>query len=162
MMGAYRWGNVKSKHENNLEASKRGDFVALITAELNKSRVKLGQKNVVRIHDSGDFYSKEYLLKWIEIAKRNKGALFYAYTKSLPFFEGVRLPPNFRVIFSEGGKFDHLIGSKRHARVFSSDIELKAAGYTSAMENDLVAPLVRSGKVGLVYHGPKSKTWETI
>ena len=42
----------------------------------------------VRIHESGDFYSVEYLKKWLAIADACKDIInmdFAAYTKSLPF-----------------------------------------------------------------------------
>lgn len=35
-----------------------------------------------RIHVSGDFYSAEYVRKWIEIATRRKDVVFYCYTRS--------------------------------------------------------------------------------
>ena len=36
---------------------------------------------VVRIHESGDFYSIEYVEKWDNIAKQLPQVKFYAYTK---------------------------------------------------------------------------------
>ena len=43
---------------------------------------------VLRIHESGDFYSVQYLRKWIEIWENLEGepVLFVFYTKSFPFF----------------------------------------------------------------------------
>ena len=36
----------------------------------------------VRIHSSGDFYSKEYINFWIDIIQNNPNILFWAYTRS--------------------------------------------------------------------------------
>jgi transglutaminase-like putative cysteine protease len=48
---------------------------------------------------------------WMEVARRNPARLFYAYTKSLPFWIARKntLPPNFRLTASRGGKHDELI-----------------------------------------------------
>jgi len=114
----------------------------------------------VRIHDSGDFYSIKYLLKWVNIANSNKEVIFYAYTKSIPFFKGtfqgkpiIKIPKNLKIIFSEGSKRDILINNNadRHARIFKTSNELTAAGYINASDNDLQA-ITENKKVGLVYH----------
>ena len=54
---------------------------------------------IVRIHESGDFYSKEYAETWLRVAEACKGEkiIFIAYTKSFEFFDGVKLPENFRL-----------------------------------------------------------------
>ena len=108
----------------------------------------------VRIHDSGDFYSIKYLSKWVQIANDNKDVIFYAYTKSIKFFiNGLKLPKNLKIIFSEGSKTDNLINTSkhRHARIFKSKELLNAAGYINASDNDLKA-ITSNKKVGLVYH----------
>ena len=54
---------------------------------------------IVRIHESGDFYSKEYAEKWLlvmEVCRKVDSRIrFIAYTKSFAFFDGVTLPVNF-------------------------------------------------------------------
>ena len=113
----------------------------------------------VRIHDSGDFYSIKYLLKWLQIAKDNSKVIFYAYTKSISFFKvslkkmGIKLPNNFKVIFSFGSKQDNLINTKkdRHALIFNNIKELINKSYINASENDLNA-ITKNKNVGLVYH----------
>lgn len=94
---------VTPSRYRNLEVSKQDDFVErmvyTIDAEYRSQRVQLwGKKLVVRIHESGDFYDKEYAMKWIRIAEHfadNDGIIFIAYTKSLPFFRGENIPDNF-------------------------------------------------------------------
>lgn len=113
--GFYKMPVVKRKQEANLKASKSDLFIHLMNHEIGELKAK-NKIDAVRIHSSGDFYNQEYLDKWIKIVEINPDIMFYAYTKSLPYFDkyhGTRLlPDNFSVIFSEGGKFDHLINAR--------------------------------------------------
>lgn len=60
--GAYIWGNVKPAFEKRYELSKTDDFISAMNAEIQSKK-----PDYVRVHDSGDYYSKAYLDKWIEI-----------------------------------------------------------------------------------------------
>lgn len=146
--GAYIWSNVKPAFERRLEVTKQNDFPQIMAAEIKKKKA-----THVRIHDSGDFYSREYLQKWFKVMDMMPDVTFYAYSKSLPLFEGVKLPSNFILIKSEGGKRDDLINPMvdRHARIFKSIDELEKAGYVNASENDLMA-ISDNFRVGLVAH----------
>lgn len=146
--GAYVWGNVKPAFQRRLEATKRDDFPQVMTQEIIKRKA-----NVIRIHDSGDFYSREYLHKWFKIMESLPNIKFYAYSKSLPLFQGEKLPSNFILIKSEGGKRDDLINpdSDRHARIFKTEQELIASGYSNASKNDLIA-IGDNHKIGLIAH----------
>ena len=135
--------------EKKYNITKQEDFVNLMNEEIKKKKAKY-----IRIHDSGDFYSIKYLNKWLEIAKQNKDVIFYAYTKSIKFFiNGLKLPKNLKIIFSEGSKTDNLINTTkdRHAKIFDSVADLLNAGYINASDNDLNA-ITDNKKVGLVYH----------
>lgn len=59
-----------------------------------------------RIHIGGDFFSKTYLDGWILVAKAFPDIVFYAYTKSYPYFKDLSLPDNFLITHSLGGKYD--------------------------------------------------------
>ena len=147
--GNYRYPSVKKGLNKRYELSKTKNFVPMMNATITLER-----PTHVRIHDSGDFYSVEYLNKWLEIAKQNKDVIFYAYTKSIKFFiNGLKLPENLKIIFSEGSKTDNLIDTKkhRHAKIFNSVADLLNAGYINASDNDLNA-ITNNKKVGLVYH----------
>ena len=61
--GAYSWSNVKPAFEKRYELTKTDDFVNEMNKEIAKKK-----PDYVRVHDSGDYYSKAYLDKWIEIA----------------------------------------------------------------------------------------------
>ena len=144
-----RFPKVQELMEQKYKISKTNTFIPLMNEEIRKKKA-----THVRIHDSGDFYSPEYLNKWVQIANDNKEVIFYAYTKSIKFFvDGLALPKNLKIIFSEGSKTDNLINvdKHRHARIFKTVEELNASGYINASNNDLKA-ITDNKKVGLVYH----------
>lgn len=144
-----RFPVVQELMEQKYKISKTDNFIPLMNEEIAKKKA-----THIRIHDSGDFYSPQYLNKWIQIAKDNTNVIFYAYTKSIKFFvDGLLLPKNMKIIFSEGSKTDDLINTAkhRHARIFKSKELLAAAGYIDASNNDLKA-ITSNKKVGLVYH----------
>jgi len=64
-----------------------------------------------RIHDSGDFFNQRYFDAWLKLALNNPKCLYYAYTKSLNYWikRLDRIPHNFKLVASYGGKHDHLI-----------------------------------------------------
>lgn len=146
--GAYSWSNVKPAFERRLECTKTNDFIPMMIGEILSKKA-----THIRIHDSGDFYSREYLHKWFKIMESLPNVEFYAYSKSLPLFVNERLPRNFTLIKSEGGKRDDLINplTDRHARIFKSESELKKAGYVNASDDDLKA-IGKNFKIGLVAH----------
>ena len=144
-----RFPIVQELMEKKYEISKQNNFNSLMNAEIKKKKA-----THIRIHDSGDFYSVKYLAKWIQIAEYNKEVIFYAYTKSIKFFvDGLLLPDNMKIIFSEGSKHDELINIKehRHARIFKNIDLLIASGYIDASTNDLKA-ITENKKVGLIFH----------
>lgn len=67
----------RNRYIENLEISKENYFISLIIDELAK---KSG--NNIRIHPSGDFYSVDYINKWIEICKQLSNYNFWCYTRS--------------------------------------------------------------------------------
>lgn len=162
--GAYKFSNVAKVFEARLEATLKADFEDMLIEEAIEVRAER-----IRIHDSGDFYSAEYLEKWVRIAKAMPNVEFYAYTKSVQMVKDRMKqdwPSNFTIIFSFGGKQDGLIDTTkdRHSCVFETVEELNAAGYADAHEQDDVA-LGSNPKIGLVYHGNKlyNKTaWNRI
>lgn len=149
--GTYSWSNVKPAFERRYELTKTDNFIDLMNSEIKRKKV-----DFLRIHDSGDFYSKSYIQKWFKIANQNPKVKFYAYTKSFILFQGLTIPNNLDIIFSEGGKHDKLINTKidRHARIFDNKEELTKQGYIDASKNDLLATKFfnKSNKVGLIFH----------
>ena len=146
--GAYNWGNVKPLFEQRYNLTKSDIFIEAINDSIKAKKV-----DVLRIHDSGDFYSNEYINKWLTIAKQNKNVVFYAYTKSIPLFKKINLPENFIVIYSYGSKVDNLIDTNkdRHAKIFDNENELIKSGYINASKNDLNA-IKDNKKFVLIFH----------
>jgi len=149
--GAYIWGNVKPAFEKRYELSKTDDFISAIHAEIQRKKPKF-----VRVHDSGDYYSREYLAKWFQIAKQNPQVNFYSYTNMIDMIKKADIPSNYDFIFSNSGKQVDLIDKSidRHTEIFKTADELVAAGYANASENDLYATrwFNKTNKVGLIYH----------
>ena len=163
--GTYQFGASKAAHERKLELTQSETFVSEMVAEINRWLSKKSTQHLkVRIHDAGDFYSVDYLNKWLEIMqvfKNDTRVSFYAYTKQVEMFRNEikqgRIPAAFRVIFSFGGKQDKLIQIETdfHSRVFESIQALEEAGYQNGTDDDMVAAMGASPKIGLVYHGVK-------
>jgi len=149
--GAYIWGNVKPAFEKRYELSKTDDFISAIHTEIQRKKPKF-----VRVHDSGDYYSREYLAKWFQIAKQNPQVNFYSYTNMIDMVKKADIPSNYDFIFSNSGKQVDLIDKSidRHTEIFKTADELVAAGYANASENDLYATrwFNKTNKVGLIYH----------
>ncbi len=149
--GAYIWSNVKPAFERRYQLSKTDDFVEAMNAEIRKKK-----PDYVRVHDSGDYYSRAYLHKWIAVANDNPDVRFYSYTNMIKMFLNVSLPSNYDVIFSDSGKQKELINEKehRHTRIFSSHSDLISADYVDSSEIDLMATrwFSKNHKVGLVFH----------
>jgi len=149
--GAYIWGNVKPAFEKRYELSKTDDFISAIHTEIQRKKPKF-----VRVHDSGDYYSREYLAKWFQIAKQNPQVNFYSYTNMIDMIKKADIPSNYDFIFSNSGKQVDLIDKSidRHTEIFKTADELVAAGYANASENDLYATrwFNKTNKVGLIYH----------
>lgn len=78
----------------------RGELYVMRT----KSKASGYSKLVVRWHDAGDFFSKEYLDKAFAIAREFPNVGFYAYTKSADAATSPDMPPNFKINFSTGAE----------------------------------------------------------
>lgn len=176
--GTYLFPKVRGKHLANLEAARDGSFVWGVLEELRakKFRPKGTPRHVpgledishlspwvqdwiaqggqaVRVHDSGDFFSEQYLIQWLYLARMIPDVLFYAYTKevSLVKANAWQFPANFLICFSMGGREDALIDkdTDRHADVFPDLDAIAAAHYASQHESDLLCVLMPSTRVGI-------------
>lgn len=119
---------------------------------------------IIRIHVGGDFKTKTYFNGWIELAKRRPDVLFYAYTKSLPFWLSAKIPDNFVLTASKGGMKDELIGQHnlRQAIVVESEKQAADLGLEIDHTDELAAnPEKRNQNFALLVHGiqPKGSKW---
>lgn len=74
------------------------DVVAIITYLANTGKNKNRKKIIVRIHESGDFFSEKYFDAWLEICRRIQAVdsriVFWAYTKSFVYLLKKDVPQN--------------------------------------------------------------------
>lgn len=153
--GTYNFKNVKKAHIQKLELVlfDRLKWKTLMRAEL---ALKKYVGKYIRIHDSGDFFSREYALDWIDFAHETPHTTFYAYTKEVSLFkrfdEKKLIPKNFIVIFSFGGREDALINrdTDRHSDVFPTVEEMQVMGYNDIGEDDKLAAIHPNHRVGLI------------
>lgn len=112
-----------------VSAIRDNSAVELINDSLQNARKK-GTK-LVRIHESGDFFSGSYLDAWLQVARLNPDLRFYCYSKNLPIFIQANLPDNFYLTASYGGKFDHYIDAgmfPRYSKVVHNEEEAESLG----------------------------------
>jgi len=123
-----QYPNVYESRKKNLDQIKahsknKEKLVSLILKSLPKD------SSIIRWHVAGDWNTLKHFEAAIEVAKQRPNILFYSYTKSLPFLvlHKDKLPPNFKVIASKGGKWDYLIEKHklRHAVVVFSTEQAK-------------------------------------
>lgn len=143
--GSYLWKPVMRRHVQNLEyvIDDLDGWSQQMTAEVAHRRHRGGY---VRVHDSGDFFSDEYLTAWLDVARATPDTIFYAYSKEVDRLKRLAepdAPSNFLWVYSLGGREDHLIDMDRDrvADVFPDDESMRAAGFSSQDESDLLAVL---------------------
>jgi len=143
--GTYRWPVVLARHQANLRyvLEDPAGWEAAMVAELGARRFTGAW---IRIHDSGDFFSDDYLRVWLRICHARPGVNFYAYTKEVDRFRRLVEPdpqPNFLWVYSYGGTQDHLLDPRvdRVADVFPDEEAIAAAGWNSQEASDLLAVL---------------------
>lgn len=157
-VGSYVFRASLVAHTRNLQyvLDAPFDFADQMIKEIKGKR----KVHAIRWHDSGDMFGRGYFMVLKSVMEACPETNFYAYTKQIPLFKKLEaegmLPSNFTVIYSEGGKFDHLINkdTDRHSHVFSSEEDCLKAGYVLNEEDDKPATDRNIMKIGLVVHGP--------
>ena len=151
--------NRQANFKAVVDALRSGNCANLLHTELQKARKK--NTKLVRIHESGDFFSAAYLQAWLMVALHNPDLKFYCYSKNLPLFVGLTLPENFYFTASYGGKFDYLIDEglfTRYAKVFMSEADANAAGLKVDIQDQ---SCFEDGPFALLVHGtqPAGSEW---
>lgn len=150
--GTYNFRNVKSKHQANLMMvlDELPRWESEMIDELKKPKF---HGKYVRIHDGGDFFNREYLAAWLRVIRATPDTTFYCYTKEVQMFRDmveIDPPPNFKWVFSFGGRQDRLVrDDDRQCDVFPSTEALEAAGFHDQADSDLLA-ILGPRKVGIV------------
>jgi len=139
--------------EKKYKLTKLDNFVELMHDEIKRKKAK-----IIRVHDSGDYYSPKYLNKWIRISLINPEVKFYSYTNSIKFIKDLKfIPDNFDFIFSDSGKQKNLIdiNNDRHTKIFKNENDLIKAGYINASKIDTNSTKFfnpTNKKIGLIFH----------
>ena len=146
-----RWHNF-----NHLRGLSSGQMIDKICASIP---FNLG---ICRIHVGGDFFNLQYMLAWASVAELYPSKLFYAYTKSIPFWLKHRgyfdSLPNFVLTASYGGRRDDLIASNNlpSAKVVFSVDEAERLGLPIDSDDSHAAdPMVSD--FALLIHGVQPK-----
>jgi len=146
------WNNFELLRAALIEDAKAGFENSPHTADLIHNSLP---KNfdIMRVHVGGDYFVKEYLQAWIEVAKRNTDKVFYSYSKSLHLFRQFALPENLVLTASRGGKYDELIdlnGWKEALVVYS---EQEAADKGLEIDHDDTHAAFGKENFALLIHG---------
>ena len=153
------WNSIKQLL-SQFTIGQAGKFVS---EAINAKRTK--NVTLVRIHESGDFYSAEYFAMWMHVARLNPDLIFYAYSKNLPMileYGLENLPTNFYLTASKGGKFDYLIDEgffPRYSVVVKNEAEADAMGLE--VDHDDSHCWKQLGPFALLVHGnqPAGSEW---
>ena len=82
-------------------------YMEMFNREVKQAQARAGKAGVkllVRIHDAGDFFSKEYYNLAMDVAKDNPDATFYFYTKMGEIVTDTNAPKNVVGQFSGGAQ----------------------------------------------------------
>ena len=156
---AYR--TVRERRWRNFDLLKRksadeiGDLISKSIKE--HERTKRGIQ-ILRIHDSGDFFNQNYFDGWLQAAKERPDIIFYAYTKAIPFWKARKeqIPPNLRLIASRGGKADDQIEADFREATIVSGVEEAIEKNLNIDVNEFLA-IFGEGDFALLLHGTQKK-----
>jgi hypothetical protein len=108
--GGYRMfpaSSMSAAQALNFLVNDPSGYMAMFDKEVKMAQArtsKAGVKLLVRIHDAGDFFSKEYYDLAMNVAKNNPGAKFYFYTKMGDIATDPNAPSNVVGQFSSGAQ----------------------------------------------------------
>ena len=105
---AARWHNWDLIRDTMYQ---NGNQAVLIADLIDLSLTYQPERTLVRVHESGDFWTENYMRAWIMVAQERPSQTFYAYTKSLGMWLNLKdiIPSNFYLTASQGGTLDYLI-----------------------------------------------------
>jgi hypothetical protein len=129
------------------------DAANLILSQLPKDT------GIVRIHIGGDFKTQAYFDTWLKVAQAKPKVLFYAYTKSIPFWVKRLnvIPKNYILTASIGGKADALAlaHNLRTATVYVDSAQVPKKLPIDHDDSHAALPKFRKKNFALLEHGPQ-------
>ena len=149
-----------NKRKANFDAMRSINGPYAMAVEITQAMPK--NLGICRIHVAGDFFNQKYFKAWQTVAEWYSDRLFYAYTKSLNFWaeDRHRLPENFVLTASRGGRLDHMIKEYgfRESRVVFSEFEAEALGLEIDHTDEHAAiPEIKDESFALLIHGVQPK-----
>ncbi len=158
----------QNAYEENLQMVQDGSIWDKLDEELDmygRRAKKAGKTLYLRVHASGDYFSREYLRNWLDTARRHPDVIFYSYTKAVGWVKmeqaAGNVPDNFRFVFSIGSTQDILLEeSDRVGAVFPVEAEVPAGWFDGSHDDYWAAQ--PCGSVFLRYHGPKTKAFTAL
>jgi hypothetical protein len=156
-----QYTNVYNLRKHNYDTLKQNkDDWPLMYLELWKSIPK--DAGIVRIHVAGDFFNQNYLRAWIQLAYETPDVLFYAYTKSLKYWDALKseVPENLVLTASYGGRDDWMIdyAGFRSAKVVFSEEQAEELDLIIDHDDSHAAnPTWRDEDFALLIHGTQPK-----
>ena len=150
------------KHNYDILKAHSGDWPVMYGELWRSMPVDAG---IIRIHVAGDFFNENYLKAWIHLANNRPDVLFYAYTKSLKYWDALRseIPENLVLTASYGGRDDWMIDhcDFRYAQVVYSEAEARDLGLCIDSDDSMAAnPTWRDTNFALLLHGTQPKGTE--
>ena len=140
----------------NFDLLRKLDFEDMVSLIFSSIPVNM---DICRVHVGGDFFNQRYFEAWLQVARLLPTKLFYAYTKSIPYWIANldNIPSNFILNGSRGGSRDNLLDeySLKIAEVVLSLEE--AEGKELPIDHDEFYALNNNGNFGLLIHGTQPK-----
>ena len=100
---AFRWNNFNQLIACGKDTEK---IVELILSSIPKTA------KIIRVHSSGDYYSKEYFMAWVRVAYLRPDITFFGYSKHLDYVTFENKPSNFKLVYSFGSLDDNRYNEK--------------------------------------------------
>ena len=154
--------NVYAKRKLNYDTLKGLKSFTGMTERLCEDLPK--KCGILRFHVGGDFFNDEYFLAAIHMAKAHPDRLFYAYTKSLKYWnqfaDMLNDVDNFVLTASRGGRDDDMIDQDnlRESVVVFSEHEAYNRGLEIDHDDSHAAvPEWRHNSFALLVHGVQPK-----
>ena len=127
--------NARKNHWDNFDAVRGSELTSEAIAEIISNTIT-DKIKVIRIHASGDFFSRKYFDAWVIIAKNHPEIQVFGYTKVLQYVNADK-PDNFNLIYSFGGKMDKKVINEPVCYVVTDKEQAKKLGVPIACaEND--------------------------
>jgi hypothetical protein len=147
---------TRAQRWHNFDILRHLDYHAMVDVLMASLPAKC---DICRVHVGGDFFNQRYFNAWMEVARLNPNTTFYAYTKSIPYWVSNlgKIPSNFVLTASRGGRMDHLINAQslKVAEVVFSLEEAEEKGLP--IDHDEYHAINDTGDFALLIHGTQPK-----